>query len=137
VATVQVRPGILTGSAVTFKIGGTPACLNGDERSATVSGCPYVTPTYPIPGAGTLSVTRLGPGQQAAGIRLKGVAFLVAGGRFVARFEVNRPAQVLLPNGSPVPDPTPAYTGQGYFERQSQTSRPGLAVIIRSARPRF
>jgi hypothetical protein len=136
-ATVQVRPGILAGSASTFKIGGQAACLQGDEASVAVPGCLYVTPTYPIAGVGTVSVARLGPDQRAAGIRVKGMAFLVGGDRFVARFDVKRPATVLLPNGSSVPDPRPSYTGQGYFEHRDWAAGSGLRIVIKGAVPTF
>ncbi len=118
-ATVQVQPGVLIGSASKFKVRGQPACVRGDEASAQVPGCPYVAQGYPIPGTGRLSIARLGPDHLVSAIKLNELPFIVKGGHFVAEFEVTRPAQIALPNGSLVPDPTPRYAGRGYFEKRN------------------
>lgn len=114
-AVVGVRPGRLKagGSA---GLGGKKLCVAGDESGVAVPGCTYVTPQYAIPGSGTLKISALGGDQKARKTRDAGRPVLLRGGSFQARFEVQTPAQQPPPGpGSPIPDATPSYSGQGRF----------------------
>ena len=57
-ATVVVQPGTLraSGPATLSK---QKLCVAGDEKSVSVPGCMYTTPTHSIPGTGTLEISAL------------------------------------------------------------------------------
>lgn len=112
-ASVIAPPGIVTGTAK-GKVSGLVACVEGDEASVVVAGAVYVTPAFPIPGVGTLTIESLGPGQKAQKGKSGGRAFILRGSKFRARFQVSAPATVIS-GGNPVPDPTPVYSGTGSF----------------------
>ena len=114
-AVVTVQPGTLSGSGpATFA--GQKICLDGDEKKVAVSGCPYLTPQYSIPGTGTLKIAALAGNQKAKKTKSGGKAVLLKGGMFQAVFEVQSPAKQPPPGpGSPIPDPTPKYSGKGKF----------------------
>ena len=112
-AIVMAPPSVITGTAKA-KVSGLPACAEGDETSVVVAGAVYVTPSFPIPGAGTLTIESLGPDQTAQKGKSGGRFFILRGGKFRARFQVNAPATVPS-GGGPVPDPTPVYNGTGTF----------------------
>ena len=112
-AIVTVRPGNLTGSGkamITKKI----ICIDGDEKSVVVPGCPYVTPVYSIPGVGTLLIESLAANQTAQRAKSNSKPVMLKGGNFKAKFQVSAPAQQPTPGGS-VPDTTPQYSGTGTF----------------------
>lgn len=113
-AVVTVRPGVLTGSGGGYNIGGKTVCIQGDEKSATVPGCPYISGSFTIPGMGTLSVFRLAPNQLSTKTNVKGKWVMIKGSTYTAKFEVTVPAQMPTPGG-PVPDPTAQYMGTGEF----------------------
>lgn len=113
VATVIVQPGRIAGTGKA-SIGGKPVCVDGDERDVQVTGCSYITASHPLPGVGTLKIASLAPNQQALQSASKGKPLLLKGALFIARFEVQSPAQQPTPAG-PVPDPMPQYSGQGQF----------------------
>lgn len=113
-AVVTVRPGRLTGSGK-GSIANKKLCIDGDERSVVLPGCPYVTPVYSIPGQGTLKIAALAANQKARQTTTGETAVLLKGGSFVARFEVQQPAQQPAPPAPPIPDPTPLYSGSGSF----------------------
>ena len=113
-ATVAVRPGTLraTGPAT---LGGKRLCVAGDEKSVSVAGCSYVTPSHPLPGTGTLEIAALARDQTAATPSTGGAPVLLVGSRFTAAFVVQDPAK--QPSaGGPIPDPLPRYSGSGTFE---------------------
>jgi hypothetical protein len=112
-ATVVAPPGMITGSAKE-KINGLIVCAGGDEASVVVAGAAYFTPSFPIPGVGTLTIESLAPDQQARKGKAGGRALILRGSKFRARFQVAAPAQVVQPAGT-VPDPTPVYSGTGSF----------------------
>ena len=112
-ATVIAPPGVITGTAAA-KVSGLTACAEGDEASVVVAGAVYFTPSFPIPGAGTLTIESLGPDQKAGKGKSSGRALILRGSKFRARFQVAAPAQVPVTGGT-VPDPTPVYFGTGSF----------------------
>jgi hypothetical protein len=112
-ATVAASPGVITGSA-REKVNGLAACAEGDEATVVVAGAVYFTPSFPIPGAGTLTIESLGPDQKAKKAKSSSRALILKGSKFRARFQVAAPAQVTTPTGT-TPDPTPIYSGTGSF----------------------
>jgi hypothetical protein len=114
-ATVVPQPGKLEGSGPgTHK--GKNLCVEGDEGKVSVAGCMYTTPQYCIPGTGTLKIDTLAGDQKATKTNTGGKAVLLKGTKFTAKFEVQSPAQQPPPGpGSPIPDPTSQYSGQGMF----------------------
>ncbi len=112
-ATVVAPPGMITGSTKE-KINGLIICAAGDEASVVVAGAAYFTPSFPIPGVGTLTIESLAADQQARKGKSGSRAVILKGTKFRARFQVNVPAQVIQVSG-PVLDPTPVYSGTGSF----------------------
>nr|WP_255210834.1 hypothetical protein [Methylogaea oryzae] len=96
---------------------GKKVCVDGDETQVSVPGCSYLTPQYSIPGTGTLKIASLAVDQKATKTNSGGKAVLLKGAAtFTAKFEVQSPAQQPPPGpGSPIPDPTPQYSGFGMF----------------------
>lgn len=114
-AIVVVQPGTLQGSGPAT-INGKKICVDGDEKKVSVPGCSYMTPQYSIPGTGTLKIAALAGNQKASKTSTGGKAVLLKGGAFTAMFEVQTPAQQPPPApGSPIPDATPQYSGDGMF----------------------
>lgn len=114
-AIVVPQPGKLEGSGPgTLK--GKKICVEGDEGKVSVAGCTYMTPQYCIPGSGTLKIDALAGDQKATKTKTGAKAVLLKGQQFTAKFEVQSPAQQPPPGpGSPIPDPTPQYSGNGMF----------------------
>lgn len=114
-AIVVVQPGQMKASGPAT-IGGKKICVDGDEAQLQVPGCQYMTPQYSIPGVGTLKIDKLAADQKAQHCNTGGKAMLLKGSNFTAKFEVQSPAQQPPPGpGSPVPDGTASYSGQGSF----------------------
>jgi hypothetical protein len=114
-AIVVVQPGKLEGSGPAT-INGKKICVDGDESKVEVAGCTYMTPQYSIPGSGTLKIASLAGNQKAKKTQTGGKVVLLKGGNFTAKFEVQSPAQQPPPGpGSPIPDATPQYSGNGMF----------------------
>ena len=114
-AIVVVQPGSLAGSGPAT-LNGKKICVDGDEKDVSVPGCTYMTPVYSIPGTGTLKIDSLAGDQKAEKTQTGGKAVLLKGGQFTAKFEVQSPAQQPPPGpGSPVPDSSTEYSGNGMF----------------------
>lgn len=114
-AIVVVRPGTLAGSGP-MKSGGKAVCVDGDESSVSVPGCVYMTPQYSIPGTGTLSISALGGDQLVGKTETGGMALMLKGSTFTAKFAVQGPAMQPPPGpGPPIPDSTSEYSGSGSF----------------------
>lgn len=114
-AVVVVQPGKLEGSGPAT-IGGKKICVDGDESKVSVAGCAYMTPQYSIPGTGTLKISALAGDQKAKKTQTGGKVVLLKGGNFTAKFEVQSPAKQPPPGpGSPIPDATTEYSGNGMF----------------------
>jgi hypothetical protein len=113
IAQVVVRPGTLTGTGQTT-VNDMKVCVTGDENTVLVVGCMYTTPSYPIPGVGTLQIESLKADQIAHKTRSGGKAVLLVGSSFNAAFVVQTPAQLVTPDGTET-DTTPRYSGTGTF----------------------
>jgi hypothetical protein len=118
-AMVEVRPGTLTASGPTT-LHSSKLCVAGDEKTVVVPGCVYTTPSYPIPGTGTLEIASLAGDQTAQKTRSGAKPVLLVGSSFTARFMVQTPAMVQRPVPPPTlyvlePDATPQYSGTGMF----------------------
>lgn len=114
-ATVVVQPGTMQASGPAT-LGGKKICVDGDETQLEVPGCVYTTALHSIPGTGTLKIATLAADQKAKKTKTGGKAVLLKGSQFTALFEVQSPAKQPPPGpGSPVPDATPKYSGQGSF----------------------
>lgn len=112
-ATVVVQPGNLKGSGPAT-LDGKKLCVDGDEKNVSVPGCAYTTAIHSIPGVGTLKIQAIVPNQKAQKTATGGKLVLLKGSNFIAKFEVQTPAQQPAPSG-PVPDGTPQYIGSGSF----------------------
>ena len=112
-ATVIPLPGKLQGSGP-GTCNGKKMCVDGDEKKVSVPGCVYTTPTFPIPGSGTLKIAALSDNQKATKTKTGGKVVLLKGSNFTATLEVQSPAQQPTPAG-PVPDATTQYSGMGMF----------------------
>ena len=114
-AIVVVQPGDLKGSGPAT-INGKKICVDGDEKNVSVPGCTYMTPQYSIPGTGTLKIDALAGDQLAKKTNTGGKAVMLKGKQFTAKFEVQSPAKQPPPGpGSPIPDSSPSYSGNGMF----------------------
>jgi Contractile injection system spike tip protein len=114
-AIVVVKPGDLKASGPAT-VNGKKVCVDGDETKVSVPGCVYMTPQYSIPGTGTLKISALAGNQKAKKTKSGNKPVLLKGERFSAKFEVQNPAKQPPPGpGSPIPDPTPQYSGTGMF----------------------
>ena len=113
-AIVVVKPGDLKASGPAT-VNGKKICIDGDEKNVSVPGCMYMTPQYSIPGSGTLKIAALAGNQKATKTNTGGKAVLLKGGNFIAKFEVQSPAQQPAPPAPPIPDATPQYSGNGMF----------------------
>ncbi len=114
-AAVMIKPGSLKASGP-GTLNGKKICVEGDEGKVKVAGCSYVTPQYSIPGTGTLKIAALDSSQKATKTKTGAKVVLLKGGNFTAKFEVQSPAKQPPPGpGSPIPDPTPQYSGKGRF----------------------
>ena len=112
-ATVIAPPGVIAGTA-RGKVSSLVACAEGDESSVVVAGAVYFTPSFPIPGVGTLTIESLGPDQKAQKGKSGSRLLILRGTKFRARLQVSAPAQVPTATGT-APDPTPIYSGTGSF----------------------
>ena len=112
-ANVIAPPGVITGSSKA-KATAPIVCVVGDESSVVVPAASYFTPSFPIPGVGTLTIISLGGDQKAKKGKSGGKQVILKGTKFQARLQVSVPATV--PSvGGPVPDPNPMYSGTGSF----------------------
>jgi len=116
IATVVVQPGTLSGSGKS-SLGGKPVCIDGDEKNVSVAGCAYTTAVHTIPGTGTMKIDTLAGDQKASKTNSAGKPVLLKGSLFMAKFEVQSPAKQPPPGpGSPIPDSTTQYPGNGTFQ---------------------
>jgi hypothetical protein len=113
-ATAVVRPGSLSASGPST-LSGKKWCVDGDEKSVSVPGCIYMTPSHPIPGSGTLEISALAGDQVATKTKSGGTAVMLVGSSFTAKLSVQSPAQQPTASGATVPDATPQYSGSGTF----------------------
>ncbi len=115
-ATVVAQPGTLVGTGKS-QVSGKPVGVEGDEKKVIVTGCLYTTKQHTISGTGTLAIEGLGGDQKAEKTMSGNKPVLLKGGKFKVKFQVMVPAQQSPPGqGSPIPDATPQYSGNGSFE---------------------
>jgi hypothetical protein len=108
-----MAPVPLVGSSQSVLVGGKPVCLEGDELPPTLMApMPYTAPPFVIPGIGTLQVTLM-PNNKTVQTE-NGKKILIKGATFIAKFNVQTPAQQPTPVG-PVPDPVAVKPGQAQF----------------------
>jgi hypothetical protein len=108
-----VAPVPLVGTSQNVVVGGKPVCLEGDELPPTLKApMPYTAPPFVTPGTGTLEVTLM-PNNKTIQTE-NGKKILVKGATFVAKFNVQSPAQQPTPAG-PVPDPVAVKPGTAQF----------------------
>ncbi|MEM7038816.1 MAG: hypothetical protein AAF570_17680 [Bacteroidota bacterium] len=111
-AIVFVKPGKLKGSGKST-LNKKKICVQGDEKKVKVQ-CGYMTPAFPIPGKGVLTILKLAPNQTTRKAKSGGKAILLKGAAFQAQYEVKKPAQLITPQG-PKKDPVKKYVGTGKF----------------------
>jgi hypothetical protein len=112
-AVVTAPPGVISGSSK-GKSNAFIVCVEGDESTVVVSGAVYFTPSFPIPGVGTLTIVSLNADQKAQKAKSSGRVVILKGTKFQARLQVSAPASVTTPGGQ-VFDPNPTYSGTGSF----------------------
>jgi hypothetical protein len=122
-AIVVVAPGTITGSAAD-KVFSKNACVEGDEASVEVPGCMYMAGPFSIPGSGTLKIDALASDQKAEKTNFGAVPAILKGGQFDAVFEVQAPAAMPPPVGTP--DSMTKYSGgKGSFVNSNATVKAG------------
>ena len=109
IAVVVPQPGTITATG-TSSFKGKKVCIQGDEASVMVPGCTYMTPSYPIPGVGTIIVERLNNDQLAQKTKSNQKPMILKGSQLNAKFIVQTPAQQPTIAG-PIPDPLLEYSG--------------------------
>jgi len=110
-AQVVVRLGEIKGSGRS-SLKDKNVCILGDEKTVLVPGCLYTAGAFIIPGVGTLKIDTLNRDQIANKTNSAGKPMILQGSSFIAKFEVQAPAFMLLPL---LPDVTPQYFGTGSF----------------------
>lgn len=113
----------LLGSSRDVLVGGTPACLRGDELPLVLRlPLPYTAAPYTNPGTGNLTLSLL-PANTTQ-LTENGKPLLIKGKKFIATFTVDTPATQSTPDG-PVPDPMPAKQGTAEFITTNDTVKAG------------
>ncbi len=108
-----MAPVPLIGTSQKVVLGGKPICLEGDELPPSLKApMPYTAPPFVIPGTGTLEI-KLMPTNKTIQTD-NGKKILIKGATFVAKFNVQTPAQQPTPGG-PVPDPVAVKPGTAQF----------------------
>ncbi len=110
-AMVASPPGIITGSS-RAKVGNATVCVVGDESTVIVSTATYLTPAFPTPGSGVVTIAALASDQQASRTRSALSATILVGSQFRAQFRVTAPATGPGPSSDA---PGRVYTGSGSF----------------------
>jgi len=118
-AVVTVQPGKISSSAATTEVGTKGPCLEGDEKSVEVSGCPYQTPVFTIPGVGTLKIKKLNSDQLTQTTQIEGKKVILNGTTFDAEFRVDTKASVVVGTATKMDD-TPTYSGKGTLVASNQ-----------------
>jgi hypothetical protein len=111
-ATVTAPPGIITGSS-SATVGNATVCVAGDESTVIVTTATYMTPSFPTPGSGVLTISSLGSDQEAQKVTSSRLAVILVGSQFRASFRVTAPA---TQPATPAADaPGRVYEGTGTF----------------------
>lgn len=93
------------------EVEGKKVCIEGDEKSVSVSDCNYTAGQFKTPGKGTLKIDGLEDDQKARKMKDGGKAVLLKGSEFKAIFEVTDSAKG--PNNTS--DQNKKYMGKGEF----------------------
>jgi hypothetical protein len=118
-----MAPVPLVGSSTNLVVVGAPCCLEGDELPPTLkSPMPYTAPPFVIPGTGTLQLTLMPTNTSL--LTKNGKKILIKGQQFIAKFNVQTPAQQPTPAG-PVPDPVAVKPGTAQFITTNMTTKAG------------
>lgn len=113
----------LNGSSTDVTIGGSAACLQGDELPPSIQGpLMYTSPPYVTPGTGSIQII-LAPSNLTA-TTPNGKPMLLKGQTFQAIFQVQSPAMMPTPAG-PQPDPLMVKTGTAQFITTNTTVAAG------------
>ena len=98
-----MAPVPLTGSSTSVQVGGSPACLQGDELPPAIQGpLMYTSPPFVTPGTGTIQIVLMPTNLTMT--TQNGKPMLLKGATFQAIFNVMSPAMQPTPVG-PIPDP--------------------------------
>jgi len=87
-------------------------CLVNDVKNFKLK-TDYIAPPFTIKGNGTIQILEL-VDHPAQNSKIGGNAILLQGTKFIAKFQVEEPAQMTTPAGN-VPDPMPLHMGFGTF----------------------
>ena len=118
-----MAPVPLVGTSTSLAVGGPFACLEGDELPPALKApMPYTAPPFITPGTGTLQLT-LTPANTTQ-LTQNGKKILIKGQKFIAKFNVQSPAQQPTPAG-PVPDPVAVKPGTAEFITTNMTVKAG------------
>lgn len=120
-ATVTVLPGTLTASGPATR-GGKKICIKGDEASAKVQGCQYVSGSF-AGGSGTLEIVALAADQVASKTNTGSTKMLMVGSRFTAKFTVQVKG---TDPSSGAQDPMSEYPGGGGSFQTTNTKFRGV-----------
>jgi hypothetical protein len=89
-------------------------CVEGDEASVFLTSS-YKSGSFVTPGSGILTIVSLNADQISKYVSdNNGIKIILQGSKFNSKFTVTSPAINPVPS-TPVPDPTPMYTGFGKF----------------------
>lgn len=116
-AIVSVKPVSLEASGKTT-IDGTKICVEPDFKKVKVT-VNYMAPPFIIPGKGELSIKQLMPNHTTKKAKSGGKPILLKGAKFIAQFKVDKPAQIITPQG-PKKDGVSEYIGFGSFQSKNK-----------------
>lgn len=118
-----MAPVPLVGTSTNLAVGGPLVCLEGDELPPALRApMPYTAPPFVIPGTGTLQLTLLPT--NTTQLTQNGKKILIKGQQFIAKFNVQSPAQQPTPAG-PIPDPVAVKPGTAQFITTNMTVTAG------------
>jgi hypothetical protein len=113
----------LIGSSSNVVVGGSPACLRGDELPLVLAvPLAYTAAPYTNPGTGKLTLMLLP--SNTTQLTENGKPILIKGQKFTAIFSVLTPATQTTPRG-PVPDPVVTKPGTAEFITTNATVQAG------------
>jgi uncharacterized Zn-binding protein involved in type VI secretion len=122
-AAILLAPAItvITGSAMTVKVAGMAACVQGDELKVQLPGIPYMSGSFVTPGTCMLTIQALGPDQTSKKTKIGGKPVILKGTTFTAKMTIMSPAMQPNPPAPPVPDPVAVNMGTGMFITTNMT----------------
>lgn len=112
---------VITGSAMTVKVAGMVACVQGDELKVQLPGIPYMSGSFVTPGTCMLTIQALGGDQLSKKTKIGGKFVIVKGTTFTAKMTIMSPAMQPNPPAPPIPDPVAVNVGTGMFITSNMT----------------